>query len=386
MFVVGRSSFIFMSYDINYQEDDRVEKWLESFRDSGLAGRIVEGLQGISLPRPVRFMEVCGTHTVSICRHGIGDLLPPEIVLTAGPGCPVCVTSTAEIDVFIKAAMLPDVIITSYGDMLRVPGSRGSLQDARAEGADIRTVYSSMDALAIAGKNPDRQVIFLGIGFETTTPTVAAAVLQAAEQGIGNFSVISTHKVMPPALDALLSDPAIAIDGLICPGHVSIMIGARAYRPYVETYSIPCVISGFEPVDILEAIVMLSRQVSRGVADVEISYKRAVQEQGNVQAMRIMDMVFEPADSYWRGLGMIPASGLMLRPQYESFDAYKRFSLAIEEAREPAGCACGDVLKSIIMPTECKLFGKVCTPEHPVGPCMVSMEGSCGAFYRYRKE
>lgn len=362
-----------------------MEKWLESFRDSDKAGRIVEGLRNIDLPRPVRFMEVCGTHTVSICRHGIRDLMPPEIVLTSGPGCPVCVTSTAEIDVFIRAAMLPDVIITSYGDMLRVPGSRSSLQDARAAGADIRTVYSSMDGLAIARENPGRQVVFLGIGFETTTPTVAAAILQADEEKIDNFSVVSTHKLMPPALDALLADESIAIDGLICPGHVSIMIGARAYRPYVEQYGIPCVIAGFEPVDMLEAIVMLARQVSGDRAEVEISYRRAVKEQGNEQAMRIMDKVFEPVDAYWRGLGVISDSGLRIRPSYESFDACRRFGLNIDSGKEPAGCACGDVLKSIIMPPQCKLFGRVCTPEHPVGPCMVSMEGSCGAFYRYGK-
>jgi len=360
-------------------------EWLNTYRDGKVAGRLTEILKKYeSLPN-VRFMEVCGTHTVSICRHGIRDLLPSAITLTSGPGCPVCVTATADIDTFIKAAELENSIITTFGDLLRVPGSKSSLQDARAEGADIRTVYSSLDALEIARQNPERQVIFLGVGFETTTPTVAAAIITAEQEGLRNFSVISSNKIMPPALDALLADPEIQIDGLICPGHVSIMIGADAYEPFVKRYKIPCVIAGFEPVDILKAVILLAEQVKTGDPKVEIAYGRAVTRAGNRQAMNIMYQVFEPVDALWRGLTTIPGSGLEIRFEYDYFNARKRFDLSIKEAKDPAGCACGDVLKSIKTPADCKLFGKACVPEHPIGPCMVSGEGACGAYYKYRQ-
>lgn len=361
-------------------------EWLNSYRDGEIATKLAAWLKKQEKLPDVRFMEVCGTHTVSICRHGIRELLPPEITLTSGPGCPVCVTATEDIDTFIKAAELDGSIITTFGDLLRVPGSKASLQDARAEGADIRTVYSSLDALDIARKNPEREVIFLGVGFETTTPTVAAAILTAEQEGMQNFSVISSHKVMPPALEALLSDPEIKIDGLICPGHVSIMIGADAYEPFVSRYRIPCVIAGFEPVDILKAVVMLTQQVKTGNPKVEIAYDRAVTKEGNSQAMAIMYRIFEPADALWRGLTVIPVSGLEIREEYDYFNARKRFNLTVAEARDPAGCACGDVLKSIKTPPDCKLFGKACLPEHPVGPCMVSGEGACGAYYKYRQK
>ena len=360
-------------------------EWLNNYRDGEIAGKLAALLQKQDKLRPVRFMEVCGTHTVSICRHGIRDLMPPEITLTSGPGCPVCVTATADIDTFIKAAELPGSIITTFGDLLRVPGSSSSLQDARAEGADIRTVYSSLDALQIARQNPDRQVIFLGVGFETTTPTVAAAILTAAEEGLQNFSVISSHKVMPPALDALLADPEIQIDGLICPGHVSIMIGADAYEPFVSKYHIPCVIAGFEPVDILQAVIMLADQVKTQTPKVEIAYNRAVTKAGNRQAMAVMHKVFEPVDALWRGLVVIPGSGLEIRSEYDFYNARKRFNIAVPKAKDPAGCACGDVLKSIKTPADCKLFGRTCVPEHPIGPCMVSGEGACGAYYKYQR-
>jgi hydrogenase expression/formation protein HypD len=361
-------------------------EWLNTYRDGGIAGRLIEMLKKQEGLRPVRFMEVCGTHTVSICRHGIRELLPSAITLTSGPGCPVCVTATADIDSFIKAAELDGAIITTFGDLLRVPGSKSSLQDIRAEGADIRTVYSSLDALQIARQNPERQVIFLGVGFETTTPTVAAAILTAEQEELKNFSVISSHKVMPPALDALLADPQIQIDGLICPGHVSIMIGADAYEPFVERYKIPCVIAGFEPVDILKAVVMLAKQVQDGKPRVEIAYDRAATRRGNLQAMAVMYKIFAPADALWRGLTTIPGSGLEIRPEYDGFNARKRFDIEVVEAKDPAGCACGDVLKSIRTPADCKLFGIACLPEHPVGPCMVSGEGACGAYFKYRQK
>jgi hydrogenase expression/formation protein HypD len=303
--------------------------WMKTYRDGDLAGKLVAMLnEEKDLPQ-VRFMEVCGTHTVSICRHGIRELMPPEITLTSGPGCPVCVTATADIDSFIKAAELDGSIITTFGDLLRVPGSRSSLQDARAAGADIRTVYSSLDALEIARQNPDRQIIFLGVGFETTTPTVAAAILTAEQEGLQNFSVISSNKVMPPALDALLDDPDIQIDGLICPGHVSIMIGADAYQPFVDKYRIPCVIAGFEPVDVLKSVAMLTAQVKSGAPKVEIAYARAVTKEGNRQAMDIMYKVFEPVDALWRGLTTIPGSGLEIRQEYDNFNARQRFDIEV---------------------------------------------------------
>ena len=360
-------------------------EWLNTYRDGEVARKLVNFLKQQEELPSLRFMEVCGTHTVSICRHGIRELMPPAITLTSGPGCPVCVTATADIDSFIKAAELDGSIITTFGDLLRVPGSKSSLQDARAEGADIRTVYSSLDALLIARQNPERQVIFLGVGFETTTPTVAAAILTAEQEGVRNFSVISSHKLMPPALDALLADPEIQIDGLICPGHVSIMIGADAYEPFVARYKIPCVIAGFEPVDILKAVVMLAEQAKSGEPKVEIAYDRAVTRDGNRQAMAVMYQIFAPVDALWRGLANIPGSGLEIRPEYDHFNARIRFDIEIIDAKDPAGCACGDVLKSIKTPADCKLFGTACLPEHPIGPCMVSGEGACGAYYTYRQ-
>ena len=361
-------------------------EWLKTYRDGDVAAGLVTLLKEERDIPPVRFMEVCGTHTVSICRNGIRELLPRAITLTSGPGCPVCVTATADIDAFIKAAELENTIITTFGDLLRVPGSKSSLQAARAEGADIRTVYSSLDALQIARQNPGQQIIFPGVGFETTTPTVAAAILTAENEGLENFSVISSHKTMPPALDVLLADPEIRIDGLICPGHVSIMIGADAYQPYVRDYKIPCVIAGFEPVDILKAVYMLAVQAKSKKPQVAIAYDRAVTRAGNRQAMSVMYKVFEPAAAFWRGLTTIPGSGLEIRREYDLYNARKRFDLTVVDAKDPAGCACGDVLKSIKTPADCKLFGTACLPEQPIGPCMVSGEGACGAYFKYRQQ
>jgi len=359
--------------------------WLTELRDGKEAEKWLQVLAELR-PPPMRLMEVCGTHTVAICRHGLRDLLPETVTLTSGPGCPVCVTATADIDRFIKAGEIDGAIIATFGDLLRVPGSRGSLQEARAEGVDVRPVYSTLDALELARRHPDRQVIFPGIGFETTTPTIAAALLTAEAEKLDNFSVISAHKVMPPALAGLLDDPEIRIDGLICPGHVSIMIGSRAYEPLVQKFRVPCVIAGFEPVDILQAVAMLARQIKEGIPRVEIAYQRAVRPEGNPRALEIMYRVFEPADAPWRGLGVIPGSGLAIREPYQRFDAVKRFGLKVEEAREPAGCGCGAVLRSVLAPADCRLFGTACTPEKPVGPCMVSSEGACGAHYRFSRQ
>ncbi len=357
-------------------------EWLHAYRDAERVGRLVDFLATLELP-PVRFMEVCGTHTVAISRHGLRSLLPETIALTSGPGCPVCVTAGAEIDRFVKAAELDGVILATFGDLLRVPGSRGSLQEARSGGADVRPVYSTLDALALARDNPGRQVVFAGVGFETTAPTVAAALAMAHRQQIGNFSVLSAHKIMPPALELLASDPEISIDGLLCPGHVSVLIGAAAYRPLVEKYRIPCVIAGFEPLDILEGVAMLALQVKENRAEVEIAYRRAVSEEGNRRAMELLAEVFAPCGAEWRGLGSIEGSGLELRGEWAAYDAGLRFGLGLGKSVEPAGCLCGAVLRSVRQPTDCRLFGAACTPARPVGPCMVSSEGACAARYLY---
>ncbi len=360
--------------------------WLDDLRGPEAAGLLAKTIRDLAarLERPVRLMEVCGTHTVAICRHGIRDLLPASITLSSGPGCPVCVTSTGELDTCIEAALLPGVTVATFGDLIRVPGSRTSLQQEQGRGARVRIVYSPLDALDLAKREPERQVVFLGVGFETTAPTVAATLLQAAAAGVQNFSVISAHKLVPPVLHVLLADPDIMLDGLILPGHVSIMLGAGAYRVYSERYHVPCVIAGFEPADILEAVARLVRQLVDGRAEVEVGYRRAVDEAGNTKAMALMQQVFEPVDAVWRGLGVIADSGLAIREEFGHYDARRRFGLVTREAPDPAGCACGRVLKSLIPPSGCPLFGRACTPQHPVGPCMVSGEGACGAHYRFR--
>ncbi len=362
---------------------DKME-WINTFRNTEVAKALTSQLKDLS-PKPARIMEVCGTHTVSIAHNGIRELMPEGFTLTSGPGCPVCVTSTTEIDTFIAAAKIKDVIITTFGDLIKVPGSSSSLRNEQTNGADIRIVYSPLDAVEIAKKNHNKNVIFLGVGFETTTPTVAAAILHAQKEEVKNFFIISAHKLMPPALEALVSDPEISIDGLLCPGHVSIMIGADAYQPLVDKYHIPCVIAGFEAVDILHGIYMLAQQHQDNRADVEISYQRAVYKQGNPKAVQIMEQVFETASANWRGLGEIPASGLKVRSEFKDFDAEINFDIKVSSAPRKSGCKCGDVLKGIIYPDQCKLFGKACLPDHPIGPCMVSSEGACAAFYRYRR-
>ncbi len=359
-------------------------KHVSEYRDSALAAKIASGIRAIS-HKPARFMEVCGTHTVSIFRHGIREVLPEHIVLISGPGCPVCVTATRDIDKAIKLCQQPDVIVTTFGDLMRVPGSASSLQTEKSLGADVRMVYSTTDALDIARANPDKQVAFLGIGFETTAPTIAAAVLAAEAEGLGNFSVLSSHKVLPPALDALLSGGDLDVTGFICPGHVSTVIGTAPYEPVATHYGKPCVIIGFEPIDILQGIYMLVNQVEKGEARVEIQYRRSVKPEGNPTAMRVLDEVFEPCDAAWRGLGVIPKSGLALRNAYRSFDTDALFDLEVPDAPEPPGCQCGDVLRGAKTPADCKLFRKVCVPENPVGPCMVSTEGTCAAHYKYSR-
>lgn len=362
-------------------------KYLDEYRDPQLAKSLLSALQHRSLAKDtIRLMEICGTHTVAIFRSGLRQLLPPSIQLISGPGCPICVTANEDIDRTIWLAQQDGVIITTFGDLMRVPGSLSSLHQEHSKGADVRIVYASFDALQIARENPDHQVVFLGIGFETTAPTVAAAVHQARREELRNFTVFSAHKLLPPAIRTLLDSEDLSLDGFICPGHVSTVIGAQAYREVAEKYGIPCVITGFEPLDLLQGIIMLIEQVEAGESEVMIQYRRAVTWDGNLAARKLMDDIFQPVDSTWRGFGEIPLSGLKLRPEWQGYDAATRFSMPEIKVKEHAGCRCGEVLRGVIAPPQCGLFRKICTPWQPMGPCMVSSEGTCGAYYRYHDQ
>ena len=334
--------------------------------------------------RPVNLMEVCGTHTVAIFKHGIRGLLPEGLKLLSGPGCPVCVTSIRDIDKAIALATRDDVIFTTFGDMMRVPGSVKNLSEAKAEGADIRIVYSPLDCLKIASENWDRKVIFFSAGFETTAPSAAATIFEADRQGIDNFYIYCVHKLVPPALEVLLQSDDVRIDGFMLPGHVSTIIGSRVYEFIAEKYSRPCVITGFEAEAILTGITMLLKQIAEGAAKVEIQYKSAVREEGNLKALDFMNEYFEACDGYWRGIGLIKGSGLKIRDKWKYRDAEQVFGVDVPDIPEPKGCQCGLVLRGVKIPPECPLFGKICTPERPVGACMVSTEGSCAAYYRYK--
>lgn len=357
-------------------------KHLEEYRDPGVSRRIIERIRKGS-QQQIRLMEVCGTHTMSIFRHGIRAVLPETISLVSGPGCPVCVTAQNEIDAFIQVAGQPDVIVATFGDLLRVPGSGSSLQNERAAGKDVRMVYSTFDALALARENPDKQVVFLGVGFETTAPTIAASIISAADQNIDNYCVYCAHKLVPPALKALLDNADVRIDGFILPGHVSVIIGVDAYRELFDQYRIPCVVAGFEPGDILFAVALLVEQFESGIPSLQNAYQRAVTDEGNPRAKDMMNTVFKPVDTNWRGLGSIPLSGLKIRDAFASFDAENRFSIDVGESVEPKGCECGAILTGQKSPPQCRLYKSRCTPVHPVGPCMVSTEGTCAAYYKY---
>lgn len=328
-------------------------------------------------------MEFCGGHTNAIFRYGLRQLLPESVKMVSGPGCPVCVTAPSDLDKAIAAAGLPGVILTTFGDMMRVPGGYSSLQEERGNGADVRVVYSPIDALMLAGENPDKSVIFVGVGFETTAPTVAASILEAEENGIENYFVLSMHKICPPVIRALLDSGETVLNGLICPGHVSAVTGSRIWEFIALEYGIPCVIAGFEPLDILQAVTMLVDQIESGDARVENAYSRGVKPEGNTQALEMMDRVFMPADARWRGIGSVANSGLAFRKEYEQFDAGKVFEIPSMPPVEKKGCLCGEILRGVKMPGECSLFGRTCTPVDPVGPCMVSSEGTCAAYYRY---
>ena len=368
------------------------------FRDPELAGKLISRIRELagrlSLTerferRPVKLMEVCGTHTMAIAKAGLRSVMPTNLVLSSGPGCPVCVTANSDIDASIELAKQPGVILTTFGDMIKVPGSWVSLAQAKSEGADVRVVYSPLDALAQATENPDKLVVFVSVGFETTTPIVAASIKRAEETGLKNFYILPMNKTVPEALRALAGDPEVGIDALILPGHVSTIIGTAPYEFLADEYDVPGTVTGFEPVDILFGIEELLRNLLEmtegGQARISIAYGRAVKPEGNPVAVQMMNEVFESCDVAWRGLGVIPGTGLKLRENYAPYDALKRIPVTVPQSRETPGCQCGQVLRGIIAPPACKLFGKACVPEHPIGPCMVSSEGSCAAFYRYRE-
>ena len=355
---------------------------LDAFKDPELARGLIDSINKWA-PEHATLMEVCGTHTVAIARNGIRNLMPEGVRLASGPGCPVCVTSNRDIDTIIALARIPEVTIATFGDMTRVPGSTSSLNAEQAAGHSVQIVYSPLDALALAQQQPDRQIVFVGVGFETTTPLVAMAIKRASEMGLKNFSVFCAHKNMPGALETLVNDPQLNIDALILPGHVSTIIGIEPYQFLADKYGIPGVVTGFEPVDVLQGIAMIMRQLHEGRADIEIAYTRGVMPQGNPVALAAIDEVFETCTSTWRGLGDIPGSGYHIRERFSDYDAELRFQPDVEPTQDPKGCRCGDVLRGIMPPDECPLFRKVCTPENPVGPCMVSSEGSCAAYFRY---
>jgi len=359
--------------------------YIDDYRDRelvcGLAGRIGELAAGRS--EPMTFMEVCGTHTMAIYQYGLRSLLPANVRLISGPGCPVCVTPNGYVDRAVAYCRQPDTIVATFGDMVRVPGSSSSLMEERARGGDVRIVYSPLDAVALAEKNPGKRVVFLGVGFETTAPTIAGSILAAAGKGLRNYFVLTAHKTIPLPMEVLSADPELSIDGYICPAHVSAIIGADAYRPLAEGQGVPCVITGFEPVDMMQGVEMLVRQVVEGRSAVEVQYRRVVKWEGNRKAREVLAQVFTPCDAEWRGIGMIPGSGLAINETYAHFDAEKALPVVVEEPREHQGCRCGDILRGKVSPFDCPLFDAACTPESPVGACMVSSEGTCAAAYKY---
>lgn len=355
---------------------------MDGYREPSTCQAISEHIRKIST-RPVTLMEVCGTHTVSIFKNGIRSLLPDHVTLLSGPGCPVCVTPTGDMDAIISVCDHENTILATFGDLIRVPGSKGSLQGKRAEGADVRVVYSAFDSLDLAMKNPFKKVIFAGVGFETTAPTVAAAIKEADRMGLTNFFVYSAHKLTPPAVAAVVGSGDSMIDGLILPGHVSAMTGAHYFREVVEKSHRPAVVTGFEPVDLLMGIARLISGIESGETGLYNAYERAVSADGNRSAMALMHEVFDISDSRWRGIGVIPESGLAISEKYENFDAAVAFAINHYEAPDPPGCACGDILTGKAKPPSCPLFRKICTPHNPVGPCMVSGEGTCAAYYHY---
>jgi hydrogenase expression/formation protein HypD len=359
-------------------------KYVDEYRDPELARRIVRQIEALARDRAVKLMEVCGGHTHAIYRHGLNQLLPESVELVHGPGCPVCVIPMGRIDDAIAIARRERVIFTTFGDMMRVPGSRGSLLDAKARGADVRVVYSPLDALQIAARNPDREVVFFAIGFETTTPSTAITLLRARDAGLGNFSVFCNHVTILPAIRAILESPDMRLDGFIGPGHVSTIIGTRPYRWIPERYGRPMVISGFEPMDVLQAVLMLLAQLRDGRCEVENQYARVVRSEANPRALQVIRETMELRPQFeWRGLGFISQSALRLRPEFAPWDAEARYAVPGVRIADPKACQCGEVLKGVLKPWECRVFGTACTPETPIGTCMVSSEGACAAYFSY---
>jgi hydrogenase expression/formation protein HypD len=359
-------------------------KYVDEYRDPELAKRISNEIAKLSASRPLKLMEVCGGHTHTIYKHGIEDVLPHNIDLIHGPGCPVCVLPMGRIDDAITIARIDDVIFTTFGDMMRVPGSKGSLLDAKADGADVRFVYSPLDALKLARQHPDRKVVFFAIGFETTAPSTAVTLLRAKEEGIKNFSVFCNHVNIIPAMKAILDSPDLRLDGFIGAGHVSMVIGMRPYNFVARDHHKPVVIAGFEPLDIIQAVYMIVKQIAEGRSEVENQYSRVVRPEGNVKALQAMAQTMELRPFFeWRGLGFITHSALKLRPEFADWDAELQYEVPGLRVADPKACQCGEVLKGVIKPWECKVFGTACTPETPIGTCMVSPEGACAAYFNY---
>lgn len=356
--------------------------YIDEFRDKAVIQKIVDCLNTYS-GRRLKIMEVCGTHTMAISRFGLRSLLPKSIELLSGPGCPVCVTPTAYIDSATELADNKDVIITTFGDMMRIPGSDSTLLYKKAKGCNVQMVYSPLNAVDLAGKNPDKEVVFLSVGFETTTPVIALSVYKAKCEGIKNFSILTANKTMPEAIKTLAEDKELAIDGFIYPGHVGAIIGTDFFSHVAYNMEKAGVVAGFEPLDILYSINTLVKNISEGRHILENMYSRIVTKEGNVKAQQKMYEVFEPIDSVWRGIGMIPNSGLGIREEYKDYDAARKFDIKVKNSPEPKGCLCGEVLKGKKRPADCKLFKSRCTPENPVGACMVSSEGTCAAYYKY---
>jgi hydrogenase expression/formation protein HypD len=356
-------------------------KFISEYRDSKQIQELSEIIHKVS-KKFICIMEVCGSHTMAIHRFGIKGLLPPNIKLISGPGCPVCVTAIDYIDKAIAVSRIQDTIITTFGDLIKVPGSYSSLEKEKARGADIRMVYSILESLDIAKINPEKKIVFLAIGFETTTPATAAGILKAKELKLNNFSVLCSHKIMPPPMEAIIEE-GIKVDGFLAPGHVSVITGIEMYRFIAEKFRKGVVVAGFEPTDILQSVYMLVQQLEKNDPKVEIQYSRVVKPEGNPKARLAVKRVFETTDANWRGLGVIPKSALKIKTEFSHFDAEKVFDIQIEIPKEPKGCICGQVLKGLKSPSECKLFGKACTPENPIGACMVSAEGACNVFYRF---
>ncbi|MDP8944232.1 MAG: hydrogenase formation protein HypD, partial [Actinomycetota bacterium] len=360
-------------------------RFVDEYRSGDVARRISEQIAELVEPgRHYKFMEVCGGHTHAIYKHGVEDLLPPEVELVHGPGCPVCVIPMGRQDDAISIAERPEVIFTTFGDMMRVPSTKGSLLDAKARGADVRMVYSPLDALKIARNNPDREVVFFAIGFETTTPSTALTLLRARAEGIRNFSVFANHVTIIPAIRAILGSPDMRLDGFVGPGHVSTVIGIRPYRFIARDWAKPVVVSGFEPLDVLQGVYQILLQLREGRSEVENQYSRVVRDEGNPLALKAIGETMELRTTFeWRGLGFISQSALKLRDEFADWDAEVRYEVPGVRVADPKACQCGEVLKGVIKPWECKVFGTACTPERPIGTCMVSSEGACAAYYNY---